>query len=181
MTQWTAIAAMSMTLLLATTTSSAQSQPQATSPPIGSSSEIAGLQSSLAECPRVFVTATWSMSETGTAQTTISYAYVECGAPSGIIGSAVIADEDFVVTRSGARLFTRTSDGVIDVRWTLNAETRYTTDNTTAYTDRGHGTLRTVRHTESVSAVASGSIAGHTLTGRVGYVATATETTSTHP
>jgi hypothetical protein len=137
------------------------------------------LQNSVSDCPRVFVTATWTRSESGTTQTTVSYAYVECGAPSGIIGSGVIADADFIVTRTGARLFTRTQDGVIDLRWTLNGDTRYTTDNTTVYTDRRSGTFRTVRHSESLSAVASGSIADHTISGRAGYIATVTETTST--
>ena len=103
MRQWiTVAAATSAALLFVGTASSAQTQPSSTPPRNGSASEIAGVQSSVSDCPRVFVAATWTISERGTAEIALSYADVECGAPIGIIGSGIIANADFTVTWTGA-------------------------------------------------------------------------------
>jgi hypothetical protein len=156
---------------------SAQAQATSAEPPTTSASEIAGIQITAADCPRVFLTTTWTQYDKDTSQTTLSYGLVECGSTTAIIGGGVIPNADFRVTRTGARLLTTTEHGVVDVTWQLDGDSRYSTDGTTLYTARKGDTVKTVHHSDSLSAIVSGAIGGRTFGARSGYIAIGKDTT----
>jgi hypothetical protein len=149
-------------------------------PLVTTASEIAGIQA-LADCPRVFLTTTWSSYDNNTSQTTLSYGLVECGSTTAVIGGGVIPNADFTVNRTGARLLTSTEHGLIDITWHLDGESRYSTDGTTLYTARKGDIVKTIHHSDSLSTIVSGSIGGRTFGVRPGYIATVKDTSSTHP
>ena len=168
-------------LLCSASEISAQGQATTAKPPATTASEVAGIQATATDCPRVFLTTTWTLHESNRSQTTLSYGLVECGSTTAIIGGGLIPNADFTVTRTGAHLLTTTEHGVVNVTWQLDGESRYSTDGTTLYTARKGDTVKSVHHSDSLSAIVSGAIGGRTFSARAGYIAIGKDTITTRP